>query len=149
TNNTLTRTDDRLADYSSRGPTWYDGVAKPDVLAPGQALISNDAVGSTLDTDYPSQVLTAGNAKYLRLSGSSMATAVVSGLAAAMIDANRAGAEQRWQDYENSLKKNLRSSFVAPPGLSANAVRSLLEYSLTPLHDAPGAAYGPLQQGAG
>jgi len=149
TNNTLTRTDDRLADYSSRGPTWYDGFAKPDVLAPGQALISNDAVGSTLDTDYPSLVLKAGYAKYLRLSGSSMATGVVSGLVSVMIDANHAGAEQRWQDYENSLKRNLRSAFVAPPGLSANAVKALLEYSATPLHDTTGAAYGPLEQGAG
>ena len=33
-----TRGDDRVADYSSRGPTWYDGFAKPDSGRPGQAL---------------------------------------------------------------------------------------------------------------
>ena len=60
TNNTLTRLDDRLADYSSRGPTWYDGFAKPDVLAPGQSLVSTDAVGSTLDVTNPGLVLKSG-----------------------------------------------------------------------------------------
>jgi serine protease AprX len=149
TNSTLTRSDDRLADYSSRGPTWYDGFAKPDILAPGQALVSNDASGSTLDTDYPSLVLKSGYTKFLRLSGSSMATGVVSGLVALMLDANRGGAEQRWLDYESSLKRNQRSSLVAPPALTANAVKALLEYSATPLHDASGLTYGPLEQGAG
>jgi serine protease AprX len=149
TNNTLTRVDDRLADYSSRGPTWYDGFAKPDVLAPGQSLVSTDAVGSTLDVTNPGLVVKSGATKYLRLSGSSMATAVVSGLVAVMFEANRAGAEQRWQDYQNSLKRNQRDPFVAPAALTANAVKALLEYSATPIHDAQRQIYGPLEQGAG
>ena len=33
---TDTRTDDRVASFSSRGPTWYDGYAKPDLVAPGR-----------------------------------------------------------------------------------------------------------------
>jgi serine protease AprX len=36
TMNTATRRDDLVAPYSSRGPTWYDGYAKPVVVAPGQ-----------------------------------------------------------------------------------------------------------------
>lgn len=149
TNNTITRTDDRLANYSSRGPSWYDGIAKPDILAPGQSLVSNDAIGSTLDRDYPYLVLRSGYTRYLRLSGSSMATGVVSGLAAVMIDANQSGAQQRWQEYEDSLKRNQRGSFEAPPGLTSNAIKALLQYSATPLHDASGAIYGQLEQGAG
>ena len=149
TNNTVTRTDDRLADYSSRGPTWYDGFAKPDILAPGQSLVSTDAVGSTLDLTYPGLVLKDGSAKFLRLSGSSMATGVVSGLIAVMLDANRAGAEQRWQDYQNLLKRNQRDPFPGAPLLTPNAVKALLEYSATPLHNANGVAYGVLEQGAG
>ena len=31
-------TDDVIAPYSSRGPTWYDGFAKPDLVAPGHKL---------------------------------------------------------------------------------------------------------------
>ncbi|MFL6280628.1 MAG: S8 family peptidase [Vicinamibacterales bacterium] len=149
TNNTLTRADDRLADYSSRGPTWYDGFAKPDLLAPGQSLVSTDAVGSMLDVTYPSLVLKSGYAKYLRLSGSSMATGVVSGLVAVMFDANRAGAEQRWQDYQNSLKRNQREPFPGSPSLTVNAVKALLEYSATPLRSASGDPYNALEQGAG
>jgi serine protease AprX len=148
TNNTPSRTDDRLADYSSRGPSWYDGIAKPDILAPGQGLVSNDAVGSTLD-DNAGLVLRAGYTSYLRLSGSSMAAGVVSGLAALMIDANQSGARQRWEAFQNSLKKNLRTSFQPPPVLSGNAIKALLQYSATPLHDGAGAVYGPLEQGAG
>ena len=38
TQNTVTRTDDVVAPYSSRGPSWYDGFVKPDVIAPGHKL---------------------------------------------------------------------------------------------------------------
>ena len=149
TNNTVIRTDDRLADYSSRGPTWYDAFAKPDILAPGQSLVSTDAVGSTLELTYPGLVLKDGSTKFLRLSGSSMATGVVSGLVAVMVEANRAGAEQRWQDYQNLLKRNQREPFPGARPLTANTVKALLEYSATPLRNADGVAYGPLEQGAG
>jgi len=149
TNNTPARSDDRLADYSSRGPTWYDGIAKPDILAPGQSLVSTDAVGSTLDLTYPGLVVKSGSVKFLRLSGSSMATGVVSGVVATMIEANRAGAKQRWQDDQNLLKRNQRDPFPGSPALTANTVKALLEYSATPLRDANGASYGPLAQGAG
>ena len=45
---TTSRTDDLVADYSSRGPTWYDGFAKPDVVAPGHRLLSAAAASQTL-----------------------------------------------------------------------------------------------------
>ena len=47
---TTTRTDDLVADYSSRGPTWYDGYAKPDVVAPGHRLLGPAATTQTLYT---------------------------------------------------------------------------------------------------
>ncbi len=37
TYHTPNRDDDGVAWYSSRGPTWYDGHQKPDVVAPGLA----------------------------------------------------------------------------------------------------------------
>ena len=45
---TVGRGDDRIAPYSSRGPSWYDGFAKPDISAPGDDLLSVASVGSTL-----------------------------------------------------------------------------------------------------
>ncbi len=36
---TLTRSDDRVAPYSSRGPTAFDLAVKPDVVAPGTRLV--------------------------------------------------------------------------------------------------------------
>jgi serine protease AprX len=149
TNNTVTRSDDRLAGFSSRGPSWFDGVAKPDVLAPGHGMVSNDAIGSTLAIDYPSLVLTSGNTRYLRLSGSSMATGVVAGLAAVMIEANQYAGYQRWHASQAGLKRNEKTAFVAPPALTSNAIKAMLQYSATQIHDGSGATYGPLEQGAG
>jgi serine protease AprX len=149
TNNTAGRADDRLASYSSRGPAWYDGIAKPDILAPGQGLVSNDSSGSTLETTYPSLIVRSGASKYLRLSGSSMSTGVVSGLAAIMIEANQFAAEQRWQQSQDLLKRNQRSAFPGVPMLSSSTIKAMLQYSATRIHNDAGVIYSPLEQGAG
>src|SRR4029079_13597952 len=52
-NGTASRKDDRVAEYSSRGPMWDDGQIKRDVVAPGSSLVSSAAVGSTLYVQYP------------------------------------------------------------------------------------------------
>src|SRR6185295_10397222 len=36
---TVSRADDLVGPFSSRGPTWYDGYAKPDLVAPGHKLV--------------------------------------------------------------------------------------------------------------
>jgi serine protease AprX len=146
---TVGRTDDRVASYSSRGPSWYDGFAKPDILAPGSSLVSNEVDGSTLAVSYPSLVVTEGSSKYLRLNGSSMATGVVSGLVAIMMEANNYGAQQRWQQTQAGLRKNLRLPFPGAPALTPNAIKAMLQYSATPIRDANGAKYNALTQGAG
>ena len=74
TNYTVERTDDRIMPYSSRGPSWFEGYAKPDVIAPGHRLAAPAAPGAFLPTTYPNLVLSNGN--YLRLTGTSMAAAV-------------------------------------------------------------------------
>ena len=46
--NTVSRLDDRVSVFSSRGPSWYDGFLKPDIVAPGENVLSVAAVGSRL-----------------------------------------------------------------------------------------------------
>jgi serine protease AprX len=72
--------DDSAASFSSAGLT-QEGMAKPEVLAPGRGILSALAAGSTLAAEYPSKV----EGDYIRLSGSSMAAPVVSGAVALML----------------------------------------------------------------
>ena len=53
THGTPQRSDDTLATYSSKGPTRYDLVIKPDVVAPGSHIVSAEAAGSYLSQTYP------------------------------------------------------------------------------------------------
>jgi serine protease AprX len=85
---TIDRGDDRVAAYSSRGPTRFDFAVKPDVVAPGTRIVSLESAGSYLSTTYPSwHIGGSGKNAYMRLSGTSMATAVVAGGAALLLDA--------------------------------------------------------------
>jgi serine protease AprX len=86
---TVTRSDDTVAPYSSKGPTRYDMAVKPDVVAPGTRIVSLEAQGSYLSRNYPSwHIAGSGKNAYFRLTGTSMATAVVSGGVALLLDAN-------------------------------------------------------------
>lgn len=75
--------DDALAPWSSRGVT-VDGYAKPEVVAPGLDIVSTLASrGSYLARNMPGAVV---DEHYLRLSGTSASAAVVSGVAALMLE---------------------------------------------------------------
>src|SRR5262249_20912264 len=53
THGTPTRLDDTVASYSSKGPTLIDHVVKPDLVAPGNRIISLQAPGSYIPAHYP------------------------------------------------------------------------------------------------
>lgn len=83
-NNTIDQGDDQVADFSSRGPT-IDGLAKPDVLAPGVNIISLRSPGAKLDKQNKKARL---DKWYFSLSGTSMATPVCAGVVAQILQNN-------------------------------------------------------------
>ena len=88
TKGTVNRSDDIMTTYSSRGPTKFEHAVKPDVVAPGNKVVSLETSGSYLQRNYP-QFHTAGkwgNA-YMQLSGTSMSAAIVTAGAALMVQA--------------------------------------------------------------
>jgi serine protease AprX len=112
--------DDRVSDSSSRGPTRFDLLAKPDLVAPGVAIVSLAAPGSRLFKELEHlQIPDArGSPRYFMLSGTSMAAPAVAAAAALLL-----------QEHQ---------------GLSANTVKLALQFTarLVPLTDV-------LTQGAG
>lgn len=113
TKKTASRDDDEVSKYSSRGPTWHDGFVKPDVLAPGQAMVSIGSVKSKL---YEDEALRDSVTPYLKLSGTSMAAGVAAGVVALVIEAHRL--EQPG----------------APP-LTPNTIKAILQYTAIPVPD--------------
>ncbi|MCC5575533.1 S8 family serine peptidase [Microtetraspora sp. AC03309] len=65
---------DQLANFSSRGPRANDGALKPDIAAPGVAIVAARAAGTALGTPVDNL--------YTSLNGTSMATPHVAGAAA-------------------------------------------------------------------
>jgi serine protease AprX len=87
TRQTDSRNDDEVAWYSSRGPTWYDGLQKPDIVAPGSHLVSNISTASTIYRDYPNGIVKSGAMPFFKMSGTSMSAPVVAGVVADMLQA--------------------------------------------------------------
>jgi hypothetical protein len=136
TRGTATRRDDSVAPYSSRGPTWYDGFVKPDVVTAGQALTAVSTSSAKLWKEYTNARVTAAgdlSNRYLRLNGTSMAAAVVSGVVALMIDAHRDAIP--WTQKP----------------LTPNVVKAILQYSAVPVLDRTegGRPFDVFTQGAG
>ena len=89
-------------------------------MAPGDNLLSVAAAGSTLRT---AQEQRGNTGNYMRLSGTSMAAGVASGVVALVLQANH--------------------------GLTPNAVKAVLEYTAIPVKDDDGTRVRPADAGRG
>jgi serine protease AprX len=132
TRHTVNVSDDSVAPFSSRGPTWFDGLAKPDLVAPGVGLTSDTPRFSSLFSVYPELKSTSksGKGNFGKLSGTSMAAAVTTGVASLVMQASRAA--------------NGDSPLLTP-----NALKAVLQYTAFPLKDPSGVGYDALTQGTG
>jgi serine protease AprX len=116
-NGTARHDDDTVASWSGRGPA-AQGLAKPDLVAPGSHVVSLAAPGSTVLANNPGSAMAGG---YLKGSGTSFSTAVTSGAVAALL--------------------------ARRPGLSPNQVKGLLtdtSYDAKGLKDKDAAGAGGL-----
>lgn len=80
---TMAINDDRIPVFSSRGPTSSNGIAKPDIVAPGVHTISLRSPGSNIDQQYGANAVVQDS--YFRGTGTSMSAATVSGIAAQVL----------------------------------------------------------------
>lgn len=118
---TVSRDDDTVASYSSRGPTKYELGLKPDVVAPGNKIVSLEAAGSYLATRYPSQHVAGGGLNgYFLMSGTSMAAAMVSGGVALLLDSQPVLTVRQVK-----LALQLSASFMPKDGLIASGTGSV------------------------
>ena len=88
---TASTADDTVAAFSSQGPTLADGLAKPDLVAPGQSLHSLRSPGSEADLRYPNFVDDA----YRLGSGTSFSAPEVAGAAALLLQADPTASNDR------------------------------------------------------
>ena len=67
TEETYSRSDDQLASYSSKGPSLIDNIAKPDIVAPGNQIVSVMAsANSTLALSSPANIVTTQLLRFQR-----------------------------------------------------------------------------------
>jgi serine protease AprX len=112
-----------LASFSSKGPTTYDHVVKPDLVAPGNDIVSLAAPGATLELLYPTEFVTGsdGRNEYFTLSGTSMATPVVAGSVALLLQENSA------LTPDQIKARLMRSTYKALPNSSNSYVPHLMQ----------------------
>ena len=110
TQNTLTTTDDTVASFSSVG----NGTRNPDLVAPGVHIASLRDPGSNIDTQFGSTADVG--TRFFRGSGTSQATAVVSGAAAIYLSDHQSATPDQVKIALTSTAAKLASASTAAQG---------------------------------
>lgn len=122
-NGTAAISDDVIPSWSSYGKT-QDGISKPEVSAPGRKIVSNLASrNEVLAQLLPDRIV---DQRYFRLSGTSMAAPVVSGVAALVLQAHPTWTPDQ---VKSALMSTARP--LASPGAGKGEVDALAAVSLT------------------
>ena len=126
-NGTVQPGDDWIAPWSSFG-TNPDGVTKPDVVAPGRLIDSTLAANSEFQQEYPSRIV---DSHYIWMSGTSMSTAVVSGVAALIFQAHPGWTNDqvKWLLEQTATQLNVDAVTQGAGEVNASAA---VNYSGTP-----------------
>ena len=114
-----------------------DSLLKPDLAAPGNKIVSAEAQGAALIADYPSLHTSGSGADaYATMNGTSMATGMVSGAVALVLEANKGLTPAQ-------VKMTLQSSatFMPEVGLVGAGAGSLNAAAAIGV-----ALHGPIQQ---
>jgi serine protease AprX len=143
------RSDDVMTTYSSKGPTAIDHIVKPDLVAPGNKVISLQAQGSTLVNEYPANIPPVGyyyegngqrpSPNYFTLSGTSMATPVVSAAAALLIQRHP---ELTPDQVKGRLMRSAYKTFPRYTTITDSGVTYTIQYDVFTV----GAGYLDLQE---
>ena len=145
-NGTATTADDAIASWSSQGPTAIDGLPKPDLVAPGRKVVSLRSPGSTLDQELPDRVVAGLDPlapAYFRLSGTSMAAPVVTGVIALMLE--RSPTLTPAQLKERLVSTAMPLAYGSPNATGSGLVNALA--AVTDLDLTPAPATGPVSAG--
>lgn len=120
--------DDKVSDTSSRGPTKWDLLAKPDMVAPGVNIVSLAAPGSRLYREYKKLRVKDGRGQetYFTLSGTSMASPAVAGAAALMFKENRDLAANTVKMALQFTSRIVKNTDVLTQGAGALNIRGAL-----------------------
>ncbi len=120
---TMTSTDslDRIANFSSRGPT-ADGRTKPEITAPGEQLVSSvNSFDPSYDENNSQVVMKVedGSSRWFfaAMQGTSMATPLTTGVIALMLQADpNLGPEQVKQILQESARTDTYTGIISPGG---------------------------------
>lgn len=121
---TVRHEDDAIADFSSRGPAQFSGIVKPDIVTPGVNITAANAPGSKLDLNP--KIPHVGR-NYITISGTSMATPIMTGLLALMLqkDASLTPAKVKESIMKTAEKLPNYDEYSQGSGL-ANIVKAVM-----------------------